>query len=403
MENYRSRAERSIGQGTTTNSKHWDSHVRGVYPTHIKSSNGPYIIDVNDKRYLDFICGLGTNLFGYGFPLVEKEVEKYRHEGKSPSLPHIIEVEVAEQLKQVFPWVQKWKFLKTGSEACSAAVRMARAHTGNSYVVSEGYHGWHDLFTSLTPPANGVSDDHSIVTRADVENMHEVACILPVACMITEPVQTKIDSARRAEILTVREFCSASNSVLIHDEVITGFRYKNHSVSKHHDVIPDLIVIGKAMANGYPLAAVGGPSDILDNDYFVSSTYAGEVTAMAACKAVLSTIRTKPEFFIDRLWESGEKFLKGFNEAAKPLGFEIEGYATRGVFKGDELNIALFMQEACLAGLLFGKSWFISFAHISVLDIALESCKDILGKMERRRPVLLGHLPKSPFSMRSRQ
>jgi len=153
---YKNRAENAIGQGTTTNSKHWNSHVKGVYPTHIEGSTGCYLIDTNKKRYIDFICGLGTNILGYGHPLVEAEVEKYRYQGKSPSLPHILEVEVAEKLKQCFPWVQRWKFLKTGSEACSAAVRMARAYKGKDLILSEGYHGWHDGFVSLTPPAKGI-------------------------------------------------------------------------------------------------------------------------------------------------------------------------------------------------------------------------------------------------------
>jgi len=157
------------------------------------------------------------------------------------------------------------------------------------------------------------------------------------------------------------------------------------------------------MANGFPLAAVGGPKEILDNDYFVSSTYAGEITALAACNAVIDIIRTKPEFHIDRLWEAGERFLNGFNNVSRELGFEIEGYPTRGVFKGNEENIALFFQEACIAGILFGKSWFISHSHIPLLDETLESCKDIMLKMTKKKPMLLGEMPKSPFSMRSRK
>ncbi len=399
---YFNRAERCIGQGTTTNSKHWNSHVKGIYPTHIKSSNGCWLIDTEDQKYLDFICGLGTNLLGYGHPLVEKEVEKYRHQGKSPSFPHILEVEVAEQLKQIFPWVERWKFLKTGSEACAAAVRMARAHTGKNYIISEGYHGWHDLFTSLTSPAKGVVDNHFAKKMDDFT----LTCN-EVAGVITEPIQTDESKKRIKNITELNDFCSAqlinkNKIVNIHDEVITGFRYKSYSVSKYYDIRPDLIIIGKAMANGYPLAAVGGSAEILDGDYFVSSTYAGEVCSLAACKAVLDILRTKPEFHIDRLWEAGKKFLNAFNEASAPLGFKIEGYATRGIFKGNDLNIALFMQEACLSGILFGKSWFISMAHLSVLDQAIESVKDILGKMERKLPKLKGEMPKSPFSMKVR-
>lgn len=399
MSTWKNRAKTSIGQGTTTNSKHWNSHVKGVYPTHIKASTGCYLIDTEDKKYIDFICGLGTNLLGYGHPLVEAEVEKYRHQGKSPSFPHILEVEVAEQLKQCFPWVKRWKFLKSGSEACSGAVRMARAVSDEerNLVLSDAYHGWHDSFTSLTPPARGVPFDPNIKTLTANENF-----ISSSSAVIIEPVIVS-DSKQRIENLEkIRKECNNHGTLLIFDEVITGFRYKSLSVSKNYDVIPDLIVIGKAMANGYPLAAVGGSEDLLDNDYFVSSTFAGEVGSMAACKALMNTLRSKPEFHIDRLWEAGEKFMRVFNEASAPLGFKIEGYPTRGVFTGNEVNIALFMQEACLAGFLFGKSWFISFAHLPMLDQILESLKDILGKMQKSKPKLLGEMPRSPFAMRSR-
>jgi glutamate-1-semialdehyde aminotransferase len=395
--NYKARAERAVGQGTTTNSKHWNSHVRGVYPTHIKGATGPYLIDTNNKKYLDFICGLGTNLIGYGHPLIENAVEQYRYHGKSPSLPHVLEIEVAEQLKQMYPWVERWKFLKTGSEACSAAIRMARAYNERIFISSEGYHGWHDIFTSLTPPAKGVVGGLCAVKSHESDN------IAPLSASIIEPVQLDRSPFRLSELTKLRTETRKNKTILIHDEVITGFRYLSHSVSKHHDILPDLIVIGKAMANGYPLAAVGGPAAILDNDYFVSSTYAGEIASLAACKAVMHVIRTKPEFKVDNLWNEGEVFLEEFNIYARNLDFEIVGYPTRGVFKGNDENIALFFQEACKAGLLFGKSFFLSFSHIAFMKHALKSCKDILIKMEKSKPQLIGHMPQSPFAMRARQ
>lgn len=400
--NYKNRAENAIAQGALTNSKHWNAHVKGVYPTHIKNSTGCHLIDTNGKSYVDFICGLGTNLLGYGHPLVENEVEKYRHQGKSPSFPHILEIEVAEKLKQVFPWVQRWKFLKSGSEACSAAIKMARAHSNKKekkQVISEGYHGWHDSFISLEKPAKGVDGHFNLVKKADKNVLYnQIDC-----AYITEPVLVSNSESRIIEMGQVKRECEQENITLIHDEVITGFRYKSQSVSKHHNLEPDLIVIGKAMANGYPLAAVGGPASIMDNDYFVSSTYAGELSSLAACGAVIDIVRTKPEFHIDRLWEAGAKFRKEFNEVSMELGFQIDGYATRGVFNGDPLAIAIFFQQACIAGILFGKSWFISHSHLPMLDVTLDSCKLIMEKMRVEKPQLIGELPQSPFSMRNRK
>ena len=400
----KSRAERSIAQGSLTNSKHWKTHIEGVYPTHIKNSSGGCVYDLNNKKYVDMICGLGTNLLGYGHPLVEKEVDTVRSQGKSPSFPHVAEVELAEQLKQVFPWVERWKFLKTGSEACSAAIRIARAYTRKDNVFSEGYHGWHDEFVSLTPPAIGVPQRFADTFIFPLEEKSESIFRMHSyrAAIITEPVITDDSESRIHWLKYLREECDKSGSLLIFDEVITGFRYKQHSVAKAYNIRPDLIIIGKAMANGYALAAVGGKAEVMNCDYFVSSTYAGEVTALTAAKAVTQIMRENPNYSVDRLWEAGSRFIETFNSYSSKLGFKIEGYATRGVFMGDDLNIALFMQEACEAGLLFGKSWFICHSHIPMLDSILNSCKDILMKMSKALPELKGKMPTSPFSMKAR-
>lgn len=393
----KNRAERVVAQGCLTNSKHWSSHVEGVFPTHVRSSTGPYLIAMDNTKYMDFIGGLGTNLLGYGHPLVEAEVALHRHEGKSPSLPHMLEVEVAEQLKQVFPWIQKWKLLKSGSEACSAAARISRVHTGRSEILSEGYHGWHDLFTYLTPPAHGVTDQHCISKFKSIDQVTN-----ETACVIVEPVMVDDSQARVEFLKALKQKCEETGAVLVFDEVITGMRYKQHSVSKAYNLRPDLIVIGKAIANGYALAAVGGPAEMMDSPYFVSSTYAGEVTALAACKATLKLVRENPNYDIKLLWQAGEEFIEGFNQFSEPLGFKIEGYATRGILKGNQSNIALFRQEACLAGYLFGPSWFISFGHIPLLKHALKGCQDIMLKMQSSLPELKGKMPRSPFAMRVR-
>jgi glutamate-1-semialdehyde aminotransferase len=396
MVSLKTRAERSIGQGTLTNSRHWKTFIQGVYPTHIKASTGAYLVDENNKKYLDFMCGLGTNILGYGHPIVENEVQKYRFQGKSPTLPHVIEIEAAEAMKSVFPWVHKWKFLKTGTEACLAAIRMARAKNGRSQVYSSGYHGWSDIFTSLTPPSHGVVDEHYIAPYDDSVNLENAAAV------IVEPVVGDDSKERIVWLCNLKEKCRKAGAVLIFDEVITGLRYMNRSVSKCYGIEPDLIVVGKAIANGYPLAAVGGPKDILDGNYFVSSTYASEITSLAACKYVISTIKN-PNYNLDHMWEQGAEFLEGFNAAAEHIDVKIEGYPTRGIFTGNELNMALLWQESCKAGILFGKSWFISHAHLKFLNDTLRTLKEIIQNIRMGTHKLQGHRPISPLSMRDRK
>lgn len=438
---YKNRAENCIAQGALTNSKHWSSHVEGIYPTHIKASTGAYVIDANNKKYLDFICGLGTNLIGYGHPLVESEVDLHKFEGKSPSLPTFLEVQTAEQLKQMFPWIHRFKFLNSGSEACNAAIKIARAHhkvrctdnhlremigrecrfgdhdvshldfvksmwrrelaTGTSQirslVLTDAYHGWGDSFVSLTPPGSGVSPHFDILPLKGNEELIPIA-----ALVILEPVITD-DSLENLEYLKfLRKTTEDYGTLLCFDEVITGVRFKQHSVAKAYNLRPDLICLGKGLAGGYAISAVGGSKDVMDSDYFVSSTYAGEVSALAACKATAKLLRENPNYNIDRLWEVGAKFQIDFNAMSEDLGFRLVGYGTRGSFEGDPLTLALFFQEACKAGFLFGKSWFISFAHIAHVKHCLFAMRDIFLRMKTQKLKLEGQLPRSPFAQKVR-
>ena len=132
------------------------------------------------------------------------------------------------------------------------------------------------------------------------------------------------------------------------------------SVAQYLGIAPDLIVFGKALGNGFPIACVGGRAELMEQDYFVSSTFAGETVSIAAAIACITALQRT--YDLNHLWRSGERFVEKFNATA--FGVRITGYATRGVLSGDEMARALFMQESIKAGLLFGPSWFFAFPHI---------------------------------------
>jgi len=136
------RSRRTIAQGALTNSKHSDRFC-DLAPTHVKYGSGCHLYDMEDKQWLDMICGLGTNHFGYGNQKIQKEVIRYAFHGGCHSLPTHHEVEAAEKLKELFPFVERVKWVNDGSSACTAALSMARAYTGRHVVLTEGYHGWH--------------------------------------------------------------------------------------------------------------------------------------------------------------------------------------------------------------------------------------------------------------------
>jgi acetylornithine/succinyldiaminopimelate/putrescine aminotransferase len=189
--------------------------------------------------------------------------------------------------------------------------------------------------------------------------------------------------------------------LLIFDEVITGFRFPKFSVSNYYGITPDLICLGKAMANGMPISVVGGNADVMNcGEYFVSSTFAGETLSLAAALKTMTLLQTK--YDLNDLWERGKVFLAQFN-ALYPEKLWIEGYPTRGAFKGDDLVKALFWQEACRAGVLFGPSWFFNFCHPPVTDLVVSTCRDIVGRIKTGSVRLLGNMPTTPFAQKARQ
>lgn len=391
------RAQDCIAQGALTNSKHPENHVLGVYPTHLgyNPGSGAYLYDTDDNQYVDYICGLGTNLLGYGNGYVSEAVKAKIQCGQSHSLPTIYEIEAAEALKSMFVFVDRFKFLKSGSQACTAAIKIARAYTGRKIVLSEGYHGHEDEFVSLTKPAKGVHTCTEIFPLSESVNLGDVAAI------IVEPVITDGGDARVAELARLRELCDKNGILLIYDETITGLRYNKHSVALSTNILPDLIVLGKALANGFPLAAVGGKRKVMDGDYFVSSTYAGEILSLIACKATVHLLMHNYQYSIERLWEAGQNFIGKFNSLANPR-IRLVGYPTRGVFEGSEMDVALLRQEAAKAKILLHKTWFYNFPLMKEDYLFFTFLQEFVRNLEGGRLKLQGELPKSPFAQRVR-
>lgn len=385
------RARRVIAQGALTNSKRPESFVKGVYPTHLHSAEGVTAKDTVGNTYIDFICGLGTNLIGHGNPAIVEACISALRSGINLSLSSLDEVVLGEKIAEIMPFVEAIKILKTGSEGCTAALRIARAATGRTLVLSEGYHGWHDEFVSLTQPALGVVGDYPITSAIDFITED-------TAAIIVEPVITDFSNDRIEWLKALRAKCTKHKVVLIFDETITAFRFPKFCVANWCGVAPDLIVFGKALAGGMPMSVVGGRRDLMNcGEYFVSSSFAGDRVSIAGALATIKLLQTK--FEIDTLWASGKAFIERFN--GMDLGAKIVGYPTRGVLAGE--NRALFMQEACKAGLLFGASWFYAFPHMEKEHMVFSTLKDVALKLQIGNIKLEGDEPQSPFASKVRE
>ena len=388
------RAQACIAQGALTNSKKPESHIKGVYPTHLTEGHGCRVLGVDGKMYTDYICGLGANFVGYGYEPIAKAVREEAGSAWAMSLGTPKEIHAAEKVKEFFPFIDQLKFLKTGTEACMASIRIARTATGRSKVLSAGYHGWSDGFVSLTAPGYGtVPSQFEMFTSLDqIDN--------ETACVIVEPVITKADIERNHYLVELKKRCEKHGALLIFDEVITGFRFESHGVCNAWGIIPDLICLGKTLGGGLPLAAVGGKRDLMmDDRYFVSSTFAGERLALTTSIAFMDSLQ---KFRFNEMAQTdGGRFKTRFNELS-PL-VQIEGYNTRGSFVGEALPKALFFQECAKAGILFGPSWFWCIPHSAYSDITLSACKNILSRIELGEVKLEGEMPTSPFAAKVRE
>ena len=273
---------------TSTRSKGPDAMFGGPGgPTQMVRSHGCRVETPDGRTLIDWTSALGAVSLGYGHPIVAAAVERAVRDGIVGPLPPVLEARVAERLCAVYPGAGQARFFKTGAEAVQAAVRLARAATGLRAVLHCGYHGWLDGPTSGpgVPPA--ASDlwvhlpyDDPVGLELSVRGSRPAAIVL-------EPF---IERPPRLEWLqTARGIASESGAVLIFDEVKTAFRVARGGAAEEWGVTPDLAVLGKAMSNGFPLAAVVGRADLMARvrETWISSTLATEYVSLAAADAVL--------------------------------------------------------------------------------------------------------------------
>jgi len=382
------RARRVLPGITQTYSKAPDQHVEGVYPVFLERGDGCRVWDVDGNEYIDYPCALGPVVLGYH----DREVDAAAHEqvssGPCYSLGHPLEVEVAELIVEMVPGAEMVRFLKTGSEATTAAVRLARAATGREHVAMCGYHGWHDWAIGHTTRNAGIPQAVSALTHQwtynDLASLQRVFDEQPgqVAAVIMEPVGVEPPAAGFLE--SVGELAHRHGSLLIFDEVITGFRLAPGGAQEYFGVTPDLSAFGKAIANGYPLAAVTGRAEVMEqiaSTVFVSSTFGGDTVSLGAARATLQRIRGGG--VIEHLWREGARLMDGFNALADEHGVPARmiGLAPRRIISfepaggadGNSLK-GLFWQECLDRGVLLGNANFVSAAHdAAAVDATLEA------------------------------
>lgn len=288
-----SRAEQTIPLGSQTFSKSRTQYPVGISPHFIERAKGAYIWDLDGNKYIDLVNSLASVTLGYGDEDVNDAVRKQLERGVSFSLPGVLEAEVAELIVQLVPCAEMVRFGKNGTDATSAAIRLARAYTGRDHIAVCGYHGWQDWYIGSTTRDKGVPKAVSELTHKflynDIESLSSIlqAHSGEVAAVIMEPMNSQWPEPGFLE--EVRRITTMAGVILIFDETITGFRFSRGGAQEFFGVIPDLSTFGKGMANGFPLSAVVGSRNIMMEmeEIFFSGTFGGELLSLSASKIVL--------------------------------------------------------------------------------------------------------------------
>jgi glutamate-1-semialdehyde 2,1-aminomutase len=376
-ESYLLKAEEVIPLGSQTFSKSRTHYPVGISPLFIERAKGSNVWDIDGNKYIDLVSSLAAVTIGHGDREIRKAVKAQLRKGVTFSLPGKLEAEVAELICELVPSAEMVRFGKNGTDATSAAVRLARAYTERNEVLVCGYHGWQDWFIGSTSRNKGVPLPVSKLTKSfkynDIESFTKlVDSSDDIACVVMEPMTNTYPDKNFLEL--VRKITIVKGIVLIFDETITGFRFSTGGAQELFGVLPDLSTFGKGIANGFPLSAVVGRKDIMleMENIFYSGTFGGELLSLAAAKVVLT--RHKTENLCNHLNSIGVEINNGVNDLIQAHQLQevlsLSGHPTwkflnwedSGNNSREEIK-TYFLQEAFATGLLVLGTHNISLAH----------------------------------------
>ncbi|MEW6652339.1 MAG: aminotransferase class III-fold pyridoxal phosphate-dependent enzyme [Bacteroidota bacterium] len=369
--------------------------ISGVAPKYLVRGKGSHVWDADGNEYIDFMMGVGPLSLGYAYPKVDEAIKKQLEDGITFSMMHPLEVEVAELIRDIIPNAEALRYSKTGADATSAAVRLARAYTGKNKILCCGYHGWHDWYISVTARNNGIPE--AVQANTFTFNYNDIDSLKDsidndVAAVILEPVV--FHEPKDNFLHKVADLCKEKNVVLIFDEMWTGFRMALGGAQEYFGIKADLAAYSKAVANGMPISILAGKKEIMqlaDEDVFFYTTFGGEALSLAAAKATIEELKEKnvPQF----LDEQGAKLKNGYNEIAQKVGADFTkaiGYNWRSMATFDEkagdplLQKSLMQQEMIKRGVLWQGFFNMSFSHsdedvnytLEALEISLSILKE---------------------------
>lgn len=409
---FQAHARTRIPSMTQLLSKRPDMFSLGVWPGYYSKAKGATVWDLDGKEYLDMsIGGIGACVLGYADDEVDDAVIATIRNGVASSLNCPEEVELADVLCELHPWAQMVRYTRSGGEALSVAVRLARAHTDRDVVAFCGYHGWSDWYLAANLAENKALDGHLLpglepagVPRGlrgssypfrynHAEELQAIAdrCKGQLAAIVMEPIRN--ENPLPGFVEQVRAIADATGAVLIMDEVSAGFRYCTggaHLVK--HSVTPDMAVFSKALGNGYAISAIIGREDVMQaaQKSFVSSTNWTDRVGPTAALATLRKYRREEPFH--KFTAFGSRIKREWVRLGEKYGFvtHAEGMEAMAHFSFDHPDFlsfkAYFVQLMLERGILASNLCYLMNAHTEAdIDRYLDACDQCFALLAEAR------------------
>jgi glutamate-1-semialdehyde aminotransferase len=390
------RAQGLMQPVTQTMAKGPTQFINGVAPKYMKKAKGARVWDVDGNEYLDYNMAIGPVSLGYAYDKVDDAIIAQLRDGITFSLMHELEVEMSELLRRVLPNAESVRIGKSGADVCSAAVRVARAFTGRDKVLCCGYHGWHDWYIGITSRAKGIPYEVRELTSTfaynDIQSVKD-ALDEDTACVILEPFV--FEEPKNNFLQELQQLCRENGTMLIFDEMWTGFRVAVGGAQEYFGITPDLAVYSKAVANGMPVAFLTGRKDVMrlfEEEVFFFTTFGGEALSLAASIATINELIDKnvPAY----LAKMGNQLKAGYNTIARELGIDhytsCTGFDCRTIvnFKdtvGNPLEMkSLVQQEMIKRGVLWAGFHNMSFSHTQEdIDYTLKAYREVLAILKQ--------------------
>ncbi|MFA6104606.1 MAG: aminotransferase class III-fold pyridoxal phosphate-dependent enzyme [Victivallaceae bacterium] len=385
-----------LGNGSSTSSK--IARFEDAEPAVIVRGRGCRIWDADDNEYIDYRNGLGPVTLGYCVPEINAAIKEQLERGIIFGHPHILEGEAAEAIVAVIPCAEKVKFLKTGGEAIAACIKIARNATGRNKILQCGYNGWLNALSvggfrpagiASSQPLKGVPEAlsclHSSLPWGANEAWEEAFANDGANIAAVVIASSYQDMEKGAEFLPfIRNLTQKYGSLMIMDEIVTGFRLALGGAHEYFNVDPDLAVFAKGCANGMPISVYAGKAALIDSakEICISSTYGGETLSLAAMKATIAFY--KENNVIAHLWHTGAMLWEGVNDLFKKynISAKVKGFPVCPLFIFEDNTGKLadaFFRNCYLNGVSLYNVSYVNFSHKE---------KDVIETLARIEKVL---------------